>query len=321
LHKNTLVILPGAAKTPIFLIMKISGFSFARNADKLYFPIKEAITSILPMCSEFIVAVGDGDADDRTRSIIESIGDPRIRIIDTVWPKPGEAAEHIYSQQTNLALSQCSGDWCFYIQSDEAVHEKYLPVIQARCEELSADREVQGLLFNFRHFWGDYNHFQGGHKWYPQEIRIVRNGLGITSWKDAQSFRLHGEKIKVASVNAEVYHYGYVRPPRLMQRKSFTHYVNYSGDGSAREAFKDRPVDFDYGPLDKAEVFSGTHPKVMAGRIGSMDWKGQLRLRGKRLTAFAHDRLKYRFLSFIEKHLLGGRQLGGFKNYKLLKRG
>jgi hypothetical protein len=317
---------PSLQKIPIFFsfkgrdIVKISGFSFARNAEKLYFPVKEAITSILPICDEFVIAVGDCDDDDRTRSLIEGIGDPRIRIIDTIWPRPGEGDNHIYSGQTNLALSQCRGDWCFYIQSDEVVHEKYLPIIKARCEELAGDSRVQGLLFDFRHFWGDYGHCQGGHKWYSREIRIVRNGLEIVSWKDAQSFRLCEKKIKVARAGAEVFHYGYVRPPRLMQRKSYTHYVNYGGAGNADAAFKDRPVDFDYGPLDRTEKFTGAHPAVMAARIASMDWNDQLRRGGKRTSKFAHDRFKYRFLSFIEKRFLGGRQIGGFKNYILLKR-
>jgi len=299
--------------------MKISGFSFARNADKLYFPIQESIRSILPICEEFVIAIGKGDPDDRTRSIVAGIGDPRIRIIDTVWPRPGEGAGHIYSQQTNMALGRCTGDWCFYLQSDEAIHEKHLPVILKRCEELADDRDVQGLLFDFRHFWGDYGHVQAGHKWYPREIRIVRNGLGIASWHDAQSFRLRGEKIKVAAVAAEVFHYGYVRPPRLMQRKSYSHYANYGGQRSAEEAFKDRPVEFDYGPLDRTIKFAGTHPAVMKHRIAAMDWKDTLRTSGKRSTKYAHDRLKYRLLTYIEEKLLGGKQIGGFKNYILLK--
>jgi hypothetical protein len=50
--------------------MKISGFTMVRNAEKLYFPIKESILSVLPVVDEFIVALGDGD--DNTRGLIES---------------------------------------------------------------------------------------------------------------------------------------------------------------------------------------------------------------------------------------------------------
>jgi len=31
-----------------------------------------------------------------------------------------------------------------------------------------------------------------------------------------------------------------------------------------------------------------------------------------------HERRKYRFLSWVEKHFLGGKPLGGFRNYELL---
>jgi len=65
--------------------MKISGFSFVRNGIKLYYPVVESIKSILPIVDEFVIAVGKGDDDDTTREQIAAIGDPKIKIIDTVW--------------------------------------------------------------------------------------------------------------------------------------------------------------------------------------------------------------------------------------------
>ncbi len=110
--------------------MKISGFSFVRNGDKLYYPVAEAIQSILPICDEFVIAVGKGDEDDRTRELIEAIDDPKIRIIDTEWNEQYYKKGIINSIQTDIAMQECSGDWLFYVQADEVVHEKYLPVIQ-----------------------------------------------------------------------------------------------------------------------------------------------------------------------------------------------
>ena len=65
--------------------MKISGFSFVRNAVKLYYPIVESIRSVLPLVDEFVIACGD--SEDETTELIRSIGDPKIRIIETVWDK------------------------------------------------------------------------------------------------------------------------------------------------------------------------------------------------------------------------------------------
>ena len=312
--------------------MKISGFSFVRNGDKLYYPLTEAITSILPICHEFVIAVGKGDADDRTREKIAAIGDPKIKIIDTEWEEKYYQRGIINAMQTDIAQQACSGDWLFYVQADEVVHEKYLPVIKARCEELLPRHEVQGLLFRYKHFWGDYDHYHGGHGWYPFEIRIIRNLPTIHSFESAQSFR-HFEpyenprqdygtrKLKVARVDAEIYHYGWVRPPHLMQNKRKALATLHWGRKRAEQYYGQAPSYFDYGPLDRLKHFEGTHPKVMQERIKQLDWQDKLQHSGEPLKTRAphkHERLKYRFISLLER-MMGGRQIGGFKNYHLLK--
>lgn len=313
--------------------MKISGFSFARNAVKLYYPVAEAIQSILPICDEFVIAVGSGDADDRTIEVIEAIADPRIRIIPASWEKRHCQGGIINALQTDVAMRACSGDWLFCLQADEVVHEKYLPVIEARCRQLLGDERVEGLLFGYRHFWGDYEHYQGGHGWYPHEIRIVRNVEGIHSWQSAQSFRRfqHYEhprqkegtsKLRVAAVDAEIYHYGWVRPPHLMQDKRKALDSVHWGEARMKAVYRDAPRDFDYGPLNRLATFTGTHPKVMEKRIAEMSWKGQLQYSGKPGSGrppHKHERAKYRLLSFLEKHLAGGRQMFIFRNYDLIQ--
>jgi hypothetical protein len=62
--------------------MRVSCFTFIRNGTKLKYPFVESIRSALPLCDEFIVAVGD--CQDDTRERVLAIADPRIRIIDTV---------------------------------------------------------------------------------------------------------------------------------------------------------------------------------------------------------------------------------------------
>ncbi len=301
--------------------MKISGFSFARNADKLHYPFVESIRSILPVCDEFVIAVGQGDDDDRTAERIAAMGDPKIKIIATEWPDIDPQDGHPYSQQANIALGACQGDWCFYIQCDEVVHERYLPIIRERCEVLLPDDDVQGLLFRYKHFWGDYDHYIVSHKWYDREIRIVRNGLEIETFCDAQSFRLKKKKLLVAPVEAEVFHYGYVRAPRLMQRRNLAIEANYWGRKRAERMLQNEPPVFDYGSLEKLPVYTGTYPAVMQDRIRAMDWRDELQYTGKSETRFNHDRLKYRVLTFLEQKVLrGNRRIGAFTNYRLLKR-
>ncbi len=313
--------------------MKISGFSFVRNGDKLYYPVVEAIRSILPICDEYVIAVGKGDEDDRTREHIAAIGDPKLRIIDTIWEEQFFKKGVINAMQTDIAQQACSGDWLFYLQADEVVHEKYLPVIETRCRELLGNKKVEGLLFRYKHFWGDYEHYHDGHGWYPNEIRIIRNLPSIHSWQSAQSFRHFDpydnprqeegtSKLTVARVDAEIYHYGWVRPPHLMQNKRRALDSVHWGRKKAEDFYEKAPKYFDYGPLNRLATFRETHPQVMRERIAAMDWKDKLQYDGKPnpyRKPHKHERLKYRMLSFAENCLPGGRQLGGFKNYNLMK--
>jgi glycosyltransferase involved in cell wall biosynthesis len=292
--------------------MKISGFSFAKDIEKLYYPFAESIKSILPICDEFVIAIGKGGPGDKTRKIVEDIGSQKIKIIDTDWNAATYQKGLILSQQTNVALRECSGDWCFYIQADEVVHEKYLQIVYDRCSGLLCDDDVEGLLFGYKHFWGDYDHYHISHAWYPNEIRVIKNHRGIESWGDAQSFRCKEEKIKVVRVNAEVYHYGWVRPPDLMQTKKKS-IGKFWGENDHSAVTK-----FDYGSLENVPNFTETHPAVMKEWISRMNWKDQLQYKGKSLVRNKHERFKYRLLTFLEQKMLGGKQIGGFKNYILL---
>ncbi len=319
--------------------MKISGFTMGKNALKLYYPLRQSIESILPLVDEFIVVLGDSDEDDRSRAEVESIGSKKIRIIDTVWDieKYPRGMEHAH--QTDIAKAHCTGDWLFYLQSDEVVHEKDLDTIRERCRQLIYDSEVEGLLFNYRHFWGDYEHLQDSHTWYRKEIRIIRNLPEVHSWESAQSFRripgfdgLHYRqqegtfKLKVASVDAEIFHYGWVRPPAVMQSKIKAFNLNHRGKEKVEEQVASRQYAkaFDYGNLSKITFYEGSHPAVMKDWINRFDWKEQLRFTGParslNLMSPKHDRPKYRIISWIEKNLLGGMRLGEFRNYTLLKR-
>jgi hypothetical protein len=283
--------------------VRISGFSLARNAVKLDYPLKEALTSILPVVDELIVAVAPGDPDDDTRGLVESLDDPRIKVIDAGWDD-ARGAEN-YAGATNVALDACSGDWCLYIQADQVLHEEDLPVLRDRCEELVDDSRVEGLLLDYLHFFGDFDHVQNGHGWYQREIRAIRNHLGVRSVRDAQSFRYPDQRrISVARSGCRVFHYGWVRHPSRMQdkvRESQSHRggTNDSAGGPGGS------IQYDYGPLDRLPRYEGTHPRVMADRITRMDWAESLRMQDppgvRRIGRHKDERLKYRLLTGIER--------------------
>jgi hypothetical protein len=315
--------------------MKVSGFSFIKNGSKLYIPVKESILSVLPLVDEFVIAIGDCDEDDTTKQDILSIKSDKIKIIDTVWDTTTYHKNTEFARQTDIAKNGCTGDWLIYIQADEAIHENDFTVIKTAMKKHLNNKSIDGFLFKYRHFWGDYNHYHQSHKWYPKEIRIIKNNHKIHSWRDAQSFRKFEEgfkgsfkdymsedslKLNVTLIDAYIYHYGYVRPPEMMSYKTKVMNNSYHGEEQATQKFKKDPSVFDYGPLNQIEKYTGTHPKTMESWITKHDWKKKLQYSGKRFTdrpIHKHEKTKYRLLSFIEYKLLGGYQIGGFKNYNL----
>lgn len=306
----------------------------AKNVSKLYYPIKESIQSILPIVDEFVVALGDCDEDDKTREIINSINSPKIKIIDTKWDieKFPDGMENAH--QTDIAKETCSGDWLFYLQADEVVHEKYHETIKNRCKELLNNTEIEALLFNYIHFYGDYKHYLNSHGWYAQEIRIIRNNKDIHSFRSAQSFRripdFDGKsyrkkegsiKLKVAKVDAYIYHYGWVRPPKFMQKKKKALDTIHKGKETVAEMYDKVPAEFDYGPLGRLPIFTTTHPKVMKTKISKFDWGKKLdyaKKSKKNRKLFKHEQLKYRLLTFVEQNILNKKQLFGNSNWEII---
>jgi len=162
------------------------------------------ISLILPLCDEMIVAVGN--SDDNTRAYIESIGNPKIKIIDTIWDDSQRTGGVVLAQETDktMAAIHPKSDYCLYVQGDECYHEKDFAAIRDAMERWKDDKQVEGLLLKYYHFYGSYDFLADSRSWYRHEIRIVKNNIGVKSWKDAQGFRINGRKLNVKPVDAEI---------------------------------------------------------------------------------------------------------------------
>jgi len=292
--------------------MKVTGVSFIRNAIKYDYPIVEAILSILPICDEVVVAVGN--SEDATLELIQSIDPHKIKIIQTTWDDSLREGGQVLADETNKALRAVSTDtdWIFYIQGDEVVHEQYLPAIKKAMEENLSNKNIEGLLFNYLHFYGSYDYVGNSYQWYRREIRVVRNNQKIYSYKDAQGFRKEGNlKLKVRLIDAYMYHYGWVKEPKAMQQKqeNFNKYWHNDEWMSQNIVKQD---DFDYSQIDSLTKFGGTHPQVMQKRIEQKNWKFD------RDMSFNKVKFKDKLKKIIEK-LTRGYIIGEYKNYTLKK--
>ena len=249
--------------------MTVSGFSFVRNGVLFDYPFLESIQSILPICDEFVIAVGDSEDDTLAR--IESLKESKIKIIQTVWDDAMRTGGSVLAQQTDIALSHTTGDWAFYLQGDEVIHERDLPIIRQSMLQHLGDPQVEGLLFKFLHFYGSYQYVGNSRKWYRREIRIIRNGIDVRSWRDAQGFRIGSRKMRVKLLEATVYHYGWVKPPATQLRKQRNFNRLWHSDEWISEHIQ-RGDKFDYATGGKLSLFYGNHPSVMNKRVQAQGW-------------------------------------------------
>lgn len=291
--------------------MKISGFTFVRNAVKFDYPVVESITSILPIVDEFIVSIGN--SDDTTQQLIESIGSPKIKIFHSVWDDSLREGGQVLAVETDKALAHVSpdADWAFYLQADEVVHEKDLPLVQAAAEKYAGNKEVEGLLFDYHHFYGTYDYVGDSRRWYAHEIRIIRNNKNVVSYRDAQGFRTRdNKKLKVKKTGAGIYHYGWVRHPHKQLEKLSNFYGLWNGSNYAVPEIKaEEHFDF-FNDVDSLELYKGTHPAVMQQRIAEKNWQVNFDTRRKKFNF--KDGLSYRF----EK--LTGIRPFEYRNYRVI---
>ncbi|MEY2800313.1 MAG: putative glycosyltransferase [Bacteroidota bacterium] len=290
--------------------MKVSGFTFIRNAILYDYPIVEAINSILPICDEFVVAVGQ--SEDQTIELIQSINSPKIKIIETQWDDSLREGGRVLAVETDKAFAAISKDtdWCFYIQGDECVHEKYLPIIKSEMEKCIADKKIEGLLFNYLHFYGSYDFIGTARKWYRNEIRIIRNNPKISSFRDAQGFRIDNRKLRVKKIAASVYHYGWVKHPEKQQAKAETFNKLWHSDQWVEKNIP-KVTAFDYSLVDGVQRFTGSHPEVMKNRIAAINWEFDFDPTKKKM------KFKHRVAGLIEN--ITGWRIGEYKNYRIIK--
>lgn len=287
--------------------MKVAGFTIARNLIQADYPLREALYSVLPLCDEMVIAVGN--SQDDTKAYIESFQEPKIRLFDTIWDDTKRVSGAVLADETNKAMDRVSeeADWLIYIQADECLHEKYLPAVRLAMEKYLHDDEVDALLFDYLHFYGNYTMVGDSRRWYRQEIRVVKNHRNIRSWKDAQGFRTAGgKKLRVAKIDACIYHYGWVKHPRFQQQKQAQFHRLWHDD-----QYMEKNVlgaeEFDYGSIDSLQHFTGTHPAVMQERIDRMDWTFDVDPTKKNFG------MKARLLHWIEERT--GWRVGEYKNF------
>ena len=237
--------------------MRISAFTFIKNGQILGYPFLQSIQSVLPIVDEFIINVGE--SEDDTLSLIESISSPKIRIIRSRWNDNIKDRGYVYGQQKMISQFNCSGDWAFYIEGDEVYHENELEKIKKSMEVNLNDLNVEALVFDFYHFYGNSNSYIDSPGWYRNEARIIRNSIRSYApdglfWLVLDSNK-KGRYPRAKHTGAHCYHYGWIRSEEQMNLKS-KKVKKYWGENHER---------IDYSQMDQSIIkeFKGTHPNII----------------------------------------------------------
>ncbi|HEY3279593.1 MAG TPA: hypothetical protein VGJ83_03700 [Gemmatimonadales bacterium] len=287
----------------------LSGFTLVRNAVKLDFPVIPAIRSVLEVCDEVVVNVGK--SEDETRDLVASIGDPRVRILDTEWDLTKKNV--MLSIETQRAMDACRGSWGIYIQADEVLHERGAHVLKSAAVEWNGDARVEGLLVRYRHFYGGFDTVATNRRWYRREVRCVRlgGGLDIRPYQGAQGFRVGpaNRKIRARVTDAEMFHYGWARPARAIREKNEQSKTMYPWR-------RGTDWDADRGHLEWIPLlrpFTGTHPRA------AQDWIAQRATDPERVIGpprFKLEHLRFYLSDWIER--LTGERVFEFRNYDVV---
>ena len=71
----------------------------------------------------------------------------------------------------------CTGDWAFYIEGDEIIHEDDLPRIQEAMQKYLNNDKVEVLTFEYLHFYGNTQTFAWSPCWYRHAARIIKRSI------------------------------------------------------------------------------------------------------------------------------------------------
>jgi hypothetical protein len=256
-----------------------------------------------------IIAVGK--SDDGTLAYIKSFDSPKIKIIETVWDDSLREGGKVLALETNKAMDAIcpDADWCFYIQADECLHEQFIEPLKLLMQKHQNDLSIDGLLFNYTHFYGSYDYVADSRHWYRKEIRIIRNNSQIRSYKDAQGFRKNDQKLKVKETASSIFHYGWVKHPKQQLEKLKQARKLWHSDAYLENEYADIN-EYDFSTVDSLSLFKESHPKVMIERIQKKNWKFEYDIKIKNLG------FKKTILYFIEK--ISGWRVGENKNYKII---
>ncbi len=109
---------------------------------------------------------------------------------------------------------------------------------------------------------------------YRKATRVIRNNRGIRSTPDCCDFRTAERSQMFKSgpygrlIKARVFHYGYVKHPKVLQEKLAYQHSRHAGERLTSEEIHLRTsILAQFPKYDVLKTFRGSHPQVMVSRV------------------------------------------------------
>lgn len=182
--------------------IKISGLTIVRNAISNGYLIAEVLDTLVAISDEVIVC--DGFSTDGTFEYLSTRGD--IKLYQDVWNLQSNDG-HEFANITNKGMSRCTGDYIFYLQADELIHEDQYENLR----KLILSNEYNSISCKFHHIRYSFDHsLVEGYELHPSATRASRVVRNKDIYSSTDGFNFDGSIHPQYNSNINIYHYGYI---------------------------------------------------------------------------------------------------------------
>ena len=244
------------------------------------FTWKEAVQSLLPICSEVVLSIGSG-GDDNTEELALAWAqrEPKIKVVIYPWPNPVADIDW-WVTWINQARQHLKTDFMFQLDADEVLAEWSYPevreFIQSQSGELKpGNKQATGIVTRYN-FWRDHRHLiPKGHCCGWRVIRLAPTGLWLGS--DAPHPLAQEAMARSENTGIEIFHYGFLRRHEALFEKGRANGMYFFGNVDARveASAKEGAKWMEGNPFEwcnSLDDYKGEHPEIAKPWLVERGW-------------------------------------------------